>query len=144
MADEMDEYEIQEGLKQLDKFEKLARIKFTQNFQAYQQRQTEKAFQKAMAKAGVTPQEWQRMISEDPQGTMEAFKDHVKSYVKTVTKNRGRRAEPRMRPVNSRPPRQESRSRGYDHEALKEKASKNQITEDEQVDALTKMLGWDR
>ena len=80
----MDQYEIQEGLAQLDKFERLARYQGAAERAKNQQRQTDKAFQKAMAKAGVTPQDWQRMISEDPEGTMEAFKDHVKSYVKTV------------------------------------------------------------
>jgi hypothetical protein len=147
----MDEYEqqeqqkrLQEKIQYLDEMGYAAQLKARRDAMISQQRVTERIISKKMKKRGFTPESWQRALSSDPETVMQLMENAVDDYVKGVSKVSGRPKEPRMRPTSSRPPRQaESRSRG-DFQELREKAHKGTITEEEQVHALEKMLGWDR
>lgn len=138
---EMDEYEVQQGLAQLDKFEKLARIKAQQAAMRNQQKVTDKAFKKALAKVGLDERQWANLINENPEAVQESFKQHVKAYVKDVAGSRGRRAEPKGRlaePMRGRP---SQPRRGSNYDDLKEKVSRGHApSDDELIEHLTSLL----
>lgn len=145
----MDEYEqqekqraMQEKIAYLDEMERAAFAKHQRDAYLRQQRLTDKIIGKKMQKRGFTPESWQRALATDPEGAMAAMEDAVDSYVKSVAKSSGRRAEPKGRMANSRPPRQtESRSnRGGNYEELKEKAKAGRVSDDELIDHLSLLL----
>lgn len=143
----MDEYEqqerqraMEEKIKYFDEMEQAAKIKQARDAISYQQKVTDKTFKKALAKHGLTEQTWAKIISENPDAVMDSFKTHIKSYVKTVAKTSGRRAEPKGRlsePARGKPATQR---RGSNFEELKEKASRGHVSDDELIEHLTTLL----
>ena len=143
-----DEYEqqekqraMQEKIAYLDEMERAAIAKQQRDMRMRQEYLTNKIIMKKMQKRGFTPESWQKALATDPEGAMAAMEDAIDGYVKNVSKVTGRRAEPKGRLVNSRPPRQaEPRSRTSEYEELKTKAQAGRITEDELLGYLGKIF----
>jgi hypothetical protein len=146
---ELDEYErqekqraMQEKIAYLDEMERAAWAKQQRDMHMRQETLTNKIIMKKMQKRGFTPESWQKALASDPDAAMAAMEDAIDGYVKNVSKSSGRRAEPKGRLANSRPPRQtESRSsRGSNYEELKEKAKAGRVSDDELIDHLSLLL----
>ena len=142
----MDEYEqqerqraLEEKVRYLDEMQQAANAKMYRDTMRRQEQVTSKMFNKALTKYGLTQQEFTRLAAANPEETMESLYDHIKGHAKRLASLKGKAKEPRMRPANSRPPRQESRSRSGEFEELKAKAQAGKITEDELLGYLNKL-----
>jgi hypothetical protein len=83
---EEDYWEQQQADQELAKIEKVSLRRQAKQTQADQQRVQNDAFQEGLKEYGLSPEEFQQILNNDPAGATQEFEEGIKRYIGKVAK----------------------------------------------------------
>jgi len=133
-----------QALEETDRLEHAMLYKQAQRQEQQTSEITKSAWIDALKEAGLDQEAYNRLFSEDPEGTQELIKESMRHVAKGVASRKGKGPQPKTQTPGRLPqrPAQETDERANERlEKARETVNKRPLSHDEELDVLGAILG---